>query len=216
MSDGSSLVVFDLDGVIARTDTMAFLLQKQLLSHPLRAIAGAVPAIVWFALHRYPRARPPLSRALGRAALSGLSSDEYRALAVRVGTSLGIDPERHIAEGVAAIRRHLLAGDDVVVTTGTEALLSRTFLDSMGLSNVRLIATTIRFGPRMVHYENHNLGPGKVGGFTDRDVDLFYTDSELDLPVARLSRHTVLVNPSPRLARRFRSQIPSLEIVRWV
>ena len=85
------LVVFDLDGVIARTDTMAFLLQRQLLSHPLRAIAGAPPAVAWFVLHRFPRIRVRLSRALGRAALSGLSETEYRALATKVGARRGTD-----------------------------------------------------------------------------------------------------------------------------
>jgi phosphatidylglycerophosphatase C len=215
LSTDSRLVVFDLDGVIARTDTMAFLIQRQLSSHPLRAMAGAFPAVAWFALHRYPRLRVRLSRALGRAALSGLSADEYRELAVEVGSVLGRDPARNIPNGVAAVKRHLLAGDEVVVTTGTEATLSRTFLDALGLSDVGLIATTIRFDSWIVRYENHNLGRDKVRGFVDRKIDVFYTDSDLDLPVARLSRHSVLVNPSPRLTSLFRSQIASLEIVRW-
>ena len=208
-------MVFDLDGVIARTDTMAFLLQRQLLSHPTRAIVGALPAVAWFVLHRHPRVRVRLSRALGRAALSGLTADEYRELAIAVGSELGQNPARQIPTGVASVRRHLRAGDEVVVTTGTEHLLARAFLDAVGLSEVRLIASSLRFDRRVVHYETHNLGRNKVHGFTDRDIDLFYTDSDLDLPVAQLSRHTVLVNPNPRLSRLFRAQVADLEIVRW-
>lgn len=209
------LVVFDLDGVIARTDTMAYLLRRQLFSQPGRAVAGAVPAALWFLLHRYPRARPRLSRALGRAALSGLSAEQYARLARRAGELLGSDPARRIPDGVSAIRRHLDAGDEVVITTGTESTLARAFLDSLGLSGVELVATDIRFDHFVVRYENHNLGSGKVRGFASRQIDLFYTDSDLDLPIAKLSRRTVLVNPTERLAGVFRAQIPELEIVRW-
>jgi phosphatidylglycerophosphatase C len=209
------LVVFDLDGVIARTDTMAFMLQRQLVSHPLRAVAGAVPAALWFLLHRYPSARPRLSRALGRAALSGLSASKYAQLAREVGALIGADPARRIPDGLSAIRRHLAAGDEVVITTGTEFTLARAFLDSLDLTGVELVATDIRFDHFIVRYENHNLGSGKVSGFSSREIDLFYTDSDLDLALAKLSRHTVLVNPSERLAGVFRAHISDLEIVRW-
>jgi phosphoserine phosphatase len=207
--------VFDLDGVIARTDTMAHLLQQQLLSSPLRAIAGALPAAAWFALRGYPSARVRLSRALGRAALSGLTADEYQRLAVEVGARLASDPASSIPEGLATVRRSLASGAEVVVTTGTEATLSRTFLDALGLHEVGLIATTLRFGRVLVRYDNHNLGHNKVRGFVDRTIDTFYTDSNLDLPVAQLSRHTVLVNPSRRLARLFGAKVENLTIVNW-
>jgi phosphoserine phosphatase len=209
------LVVFDLDGVIARTDTMAFLLQRQLLSHPLRAIAGAPPAVAWFVLHRFPRIRVRLSRALGRAALSGLSETQYGALATEVGTLLGSDPTKQIPAGVAAVRRHVHAGDEVVITTGTEGILSRAFLDAVGIDGVELIATELRFDRRLVRYEVHNLGPAKASRFPGRAIDLFYTDSQLDLEVARLSRRTVLVNPNRRLARLFAANVPGLQVESW-
>lgn len=209
------LVVFDLDGVIARSDTMAVLLQKQLLSHPLRAIAGAIPAAGWYLLRGLPGMRARMSRALGRAALSGLDAKQYRKLATDVGVELGRDPKWTIAQGAAAIRSHLAAGDDVVVTTGTEEIVARAFLDTIGLGEVRMIATTLRFGGAIVHYENHNLGAQKVANLGATRMDLFYTDSNMDLPLARLSEGTVLVNPSTRLARLFERRIASLEIVRW-
>lgn len=211
----SPLVVFDLDGVIARTDTMAFLLRQQLLSHPLRAIAGAFPAAAWFVLRSFPRARVRLSRVLGRAALSGMTAEEYRELAVAVGTLLASDPSRSIPAGLATVRQYLESGAEVVVTTGTEAVLSRTFLDGLGLQDVELIATTLRFGRGLVRYESHNLGYNKVHGFEGRQIDTFYTDSNLDLHVAQLSAHTVLVNPRARLARLFEAKVKNLTVVSW-
>jgi phosphatidylglycerophosphatase C len=208
------LVVFDLDGVIARSDTMAVLIQRQLLSHPLRALRGAIPAAGWYLLRGLPRARVRMSRALGRAALSGLDLEQYRTLAVEVGSELGRDPKWTIAQGAAAIREHLAAGDDVVVTTGTEELLAHAFLGTIGLGATRLIATTLRFGGG-VHYENHNLGPQKVVNLGADRMALFYTDSDLDLPLARLSDRTILVNPSTRLVRLFRGRVTALEIVNW-
>jgi phosphatidylglycerophosphatase C len=147
--------------------------------------------------------------------LSGLSEAEYRGLAVEVGTLLARDPGKQIPDGVAAAKRHLAAGDEVVITTGTEAILSRTFLDCVGLEGVELLATALNFDHPVVRYETHNLGPAKARGFVGREIDLFYTDSELDLAVARLSRHTILVNPGRRLAGLFESTVAGLEIVRW-
>ena len=208
-------VVFDLDGVIARSDTMAALIQKQLLSHPGRGIRGAMPAAGWYLLRGLPKMRVRMSRALGRAALSGLDAEQYRRLASEVGAALGRDPKWTISRGRAAIAAHLSDGDDVVVTTGTEESLARSFLDTIGLGGVRLIATTIAFDGRTVRYLNHNLGPKKVENLGATRMDVFYTDSDLDLPLARLSARTILVNPSARLVRQFGGNVAGLEVVRW-
>jgi phosphatidylglycerophosphatase C len=208
-------VVFDLDGVIARDDTMAVLIQRRLVSHPIRAALGVFPAAGWYLLRGVPALRVRMSRALGRAALSGLDAAQYRDLAVAVGVELGRNPKWTIADGLAAARAHIAAGDDVVVTTGTEESLARAFLDEIGLPGIPLIATTLGFRRRRVHYENHNLGSRKVANFGPNRIDVFYTDSELDLRLAESADRTILVNPTNRLARRFRTRIAQLEIVRW-
>jgi phosphatidylglycerophosphatase C len=211
----TQFVVFDLDGVLARGDTMASLIQQRLFSHPLRAARGALPAAGWFLLHRFPAARIRLSGALGRIALSGMTAAQYNELARGMGVRLGDDPGRRIAEGVAAITRHLRDGDEVVVTTGAEHTVARAFLDQVGLRDASLIATTIGFDRKGVRYENHNLGRRKAENLGQRSIDLFYTDSDLDLPVALLSKQTILVNPDSRVTRLFRRHIANLTIVRW-
>jgi phosphatidylglycerophosphatase C len=226
-------VVFDLDGVIASHDTMAVLVRRQLLSSPRRAIAGLFPALGWSLLRGVPALRVRFSRMLGRVALARLTSEQYRRLAQGIGVELGADPAWTIPQGLAAVRRHLAAGDDVVVTTGTEFLLARAFLDALGLDGVDLVATTARFDgdvggdgdddrdgasasrPGRAGYDNHNLGAQKVNNLARREIDLFYTDSDLDLPVAALAAHTILVNPDSRLVRLFSSRVASLEVVRW-
>lgn len=208
-------VIFDLDGVIARRDTMAVIIQRQLTSHPSRAIAGALPALAWLLLRGLPTVRIRMSRALGRVALRGLTADQYGLLAGEIGTELGRDPGWSFAEGVAAVTRHLADGDEVVVTTGTEHLLARAFLDAVGLAGVDLVATTLRFRGRAVLYVNHNMGQQKVTNLGGRGGDVFYTDSDLDLPLAKLSDRTYLVNPGARLARVFARRIAHLTIETW-
>jgi len=208
-------VVFDLDGVIASGDTMAALIRRRLLSNPIRALVGAVPAVAWTVLRRFPRIRVRISRALGSIALSGLTSERYATLARQVGGELGADPAWVLTAGLEAIRRHLDAGDSVVVTTGTEALLSRAFLDALGLDGVGLIGTSVRFGRLRACYSNHNLGDRKAANLAGREVDLFYTDSDLDLSVAGLSGRTVLVNPDIRTERHFRDQVADVTVVSW-
>jgi phosphatidylglycerophosphatase C len=208
-------VIFDLDGVIARDDTMAVIVQRRLTSSAGRAIRGALPAAVWLLLRGLPSARIRMSRALGRVALSGLSPAEYRALAEQIGTELGGVPNWTIAKGLAAARRHLADGDEVIVTTGTEELLARAFLDAIGLPGISLVATTLGFDGRTVRYADHNMGPQKVANLDGEGGDIFYTDSDLDLPLAMLCGRTVLVNPDAHLARVFRKRITNLTIERW-
>ncbi|MEP6844338.1 MAG: HAD family hydrolase [Pseudolysinimonas sp.] len=208
-------VIFDLDGVIARHDTMAVIIQRRLTSHPVRALLGALPAAGWLALRGVPRLRIRMSRTLGRSALSGLSPDGYAALAGEIGAELGRDPGWSFSAGVAAVSRHMEAGDEVIVTTGTEELLARAFLDAVGLPGVALVATTLQFDGGSARYANHNMGQQKVTNLGGRGGDVFYTDSDLDLPLALLSRQTFLVNPSARLARVFTDQVPHLTIERW-
>ena len=216
---GAQLVVFDLDGVIARSDTMAALIQRQLLGHPLKAVAGAIPAALWFALRGIPGVRMRMSRALGCVALSGLDDDSYAKLARQVGEQLARDPRWTLADGRAAVLEHQAQGDRILITTGTEAILARVFLDAIGLDAIALIGTAIRFEQHRPRYAFHNLGPNKVTSLRERTgaaaIDLFYTDSNLDLPLAKLAARTILVNPDARLERVFRAQIPSVEVARW-
>jgi phosphoserine phosphatase len=209
------LVVFDLDGVLARHDTMSELIRRRLRSSAWRTVRGALPAIAWFALGSIPRARIRMSRAVGTVALSGLDGVSYEALAKSLGAELGSDPAWVLGNGVEAARRHLGAGDDVVVTTGTEETLSRAFLDAAGLADAKLNGTRLCFDGGRARYLHHNLGRNKVDGLADRRIDLFYTDSSLDLPVASLSDHTVLINPDLGLERAFRSRIQNLTVEQW-
>jgi len=216
---GAQLVVFDLDGVIARSDTMAALIQKRLLGHPLKAIAGVTPAAAWFLLRAIPSARIRMSQALGRVALAGFDGAGYAKLAREVGGALGRDPRWILADGRAAVLNHQALGDRVLITTGTEAILARAFLDAIGLDEIELIGTTVHFENRRPLYEFHNLGANKVSSLRERvggaRINLFYTDSNLDLPLARLSARTILVNPDARLERIFRWGAGRVEVVRW-
>lgn len=215
MTERPLSVVFDLDGVIARNDTMAVLVTRRLRSSFRRSALGAVPGLAWYALRGLAGARVRLSRTLGGVALLGLTAEQYAALAAETGTELGEDPNWTIPEGKAAITRHLDAGDSVVVTTGTEQILARAFLDAIGLPGVGLIATTLRFDGDHPHYANHNLGEQKVHNLAGRSIDLFYTDSDLDLPVAELAKQVILVNPDASMERRFRARIRELTVERW-
>lgn len=208
------LTVFDLDGVLARRDTMAAVVLSRFARRPWRVLA-AVPLFV-ASLLATDRGRERLNRALVALALRGLDRRRYLPLAARVGQRLGATAvnERAVQELVERA-----GAGSVVVVTASEFHLARAFLDAAGLDRVRLIASQLAFDDHSPRLVIHNVGEAKVRRlrierFPPEGAVLF-TDSASDLPLARLAREVYLVNPGPRSARRVRAAVPGAVVVRW-
>lgn len=217
---GSSpaLLVFDLDGVLARWDTMATLVIDRLKSRPWLVPVVLPPAVGADVVPPRSRWRPRLHRSAVRAALAGLSTEQYGLLARRIGTQMATDPRCVVDPSVARARTAHEQGR-LVVATASEERLARAYLEGVGLIDVPLFASRIDVslgGPSLV---SHNVGESKHASLRRSGVALeqahFFTDSASDLPVAESAARVTLVNPSGRSERIMRRALRECHVVRW-
>jgi len=195
------VVLFDFDGVLFRGDSFTALLLaharrqwwRVLLLLPLLLLAAPFIAI---------RAtRRPTLRVFVHLMLVGVSEARYRAMAREFGRVLAADAERFIADGLAAIQRHVEGGARVVIVSGCEETLARAILDELGLRDIELIASRLiggRFGMRV---GVHTFGPEKVRQLAAHGIhppwEVAYSDSSTDAAMLVAARSSVLVNPKP-------------------
>ncbi|CAI9403072.1 haloacid dehalogenase-like hydrolase [Nocardioides sp. T2.26MG-1] len=209
---GRATVVFDLDGVITTRDTFATLVSRRLVRAPWRLVL-ALPALpLMAATGPWPQWRAPVSRYLVRLALLGRDVDRAREGTRRLALEFARTPAWLRPAGLDAARRHLAAGDRVVVLTATEQTLARTLLDEVGLRDAELIASELAPAPGGVRMRPHNYGARKLAALQAADVPrpwtVMYTDSWADSPALAAVEQVVLVGPSPRLLERARRTWP--------
>ncbi|WP_121256045.1 HAD family hydrolase [Nocardioides ferulae] len=210
MSRGA--VVFDLDGVLTRRDTFATLVRRRLVHHPWR-LALALPALPLMALTgTRPRWRAPVTRYLVRVALLGRDPDRVRQEARALAQEFARTPTWLCPAGLDAARRHVAAGDRVVVVTATEQTLARTLLVEVGLGEVELLASGLAPAPGGSRMRPHNFGHHKVRALREcglpRPWTVMYTDSWSDSPVLAEVERIVLVDPTSTLLARARRTWP--------
>lgn len=205
-------VVFDLDGVITARDTFATLVTRRLVRAPWRLVL-ALPALpLMAATGARPQWRAPVSRYLVRVALLGSDVDGARDESRRLASEFARTPDWLCPAGLDAARRHLVAGDRVVVLTATEQTLARTLLDEVGLREAELLASELAPARGGVRMHPHTYGARKVEALraagVPRPWTVMYTDSWADSPVLAEVERVVLVAPSPRLLERARRTWP--------
>ncbi|WP_067196173.1 HAD family hydrolase [Microbacterium sp. XT11] len=197
-------VVFDLDGVLSRSDTMATVVFSRLRRRPWLVVPVAALAAVAAMAGTRGDVRPRCNRAIVHLALSGLAADGYHRLADEAARRLASRPGNVAPEVVAALRDGIEQGD-ALVTTATERYLAMRYLTEIGADAAPLHASEFVFTRRGPRFARHNVGAAKVEAFVrsrrDEAIDTLYTDSASDLPLARLSAMTVLVGSSTRAAR---------------
>lgn len=201
----------DFDGVIAREDSLGAFLRRHLTRTPWMVPSFLAATWALIPLIGLPATRSRGLRLLLRAGFAGLSHDRYRERARAFGAELAAQPDALLAEGVAAARDHLAAGDRVIVVTGSEETLARAVLDAAGLDAVELVASQIGPTPFGVAFLVHAYGPRKVQELRERGVeapwDVAYSDSAADLPMLRGARSAVLVNVGARSGARARREL---------
>ncbi|WEK61548.1 MAG: HAD family hydrolase [Candidatus Microbacterium colombiense] len=211
------ITVFDLDGVLSRSDTMATLVFARLRARPWLIVPVAALAIVAALARADSTLRPRVNRAIVAVVLHGVGEQRYRQLVQRVAVRLA----RRRGNASASVMRELRAalGDgDCVVSTATEHALAVRYLEEIGLTGVTVHASTFTFGAQGPRFAWHNVGSNKVESFRrahpDERIGTFYTDSATDLPLARRSARTVLVGASRRSIREFRRAGVPVEVWR--
>lgn len=197
---------FDLDGVLSRSDTMASMIFARLRVTPWLAVPVAVLALAAALAPATGIIRPRCNRAIVHIALAGMSRSEYIHLAGTVAEVLAVRVGNTAPKILAELRRTHREGSGFV-TTASEYHLAAAFLRLLGVDGIPIHASEFHFsatGPRFVR---HNVGDAKADArlrsSTQPQINTLYTDSASDLPLARLSAHTVLVGPSARSVRAF-------------
>jgi phosphatidylglycerophosphatase C len=209
---GPATVVFDLDGVITSRDTFATVVTRRLVRAPWRLVL-ALPALPLMAVTAgRPQWRGLVARYLVRVALLGSDLDRVGDEVSRLAAEFARTPDWLCPVGVEAARRHLAAGDRVVVLTATERTLARTLLDELGLGDAELLASGLVRAPGGVRMHPHNYGVRKLEALraagVPRPWTVMYTDSWADRPTLAEVQQVVLVRPTPRLLERARSTWP--------
>jgi len=201
MSDApgaTPVVLFDFDGVLFRGDAFSALLRHHLRRDWWRVVL-ALPVLLLAAPFIAVRAtRRRALRMIVHLMLLGVSEPRYRQMAQEFGRVLATDTQRFIADGLAAIKRHVQEGARVVVVSGCENTLARAILDELGLRDVELIASRL-IGTRLgMRVGVHTFGPEKVRQLAAHGIhppwDVAYSDSSTDAAMLVAARSSVLVN----------------------
>ncbi|MCM3778855.1 HAD family hydrolase [Microbacterium hydrocarbonoxydans] len=206
------ITVFDLDGVLSRADTMATLVLARLRTRPWLVLPVAVLALAAALAPAAGSLRPRCNRAVVHVVLSGVTESEYTRLAVRVAQQLAARPDNVRPDVLAALRSAVADGVGVV-TTATELALAEAYLEALGVGGMPLLASRFRYSTRGPRFADHNVGERKAETLEEAlpgaSIDTLYTDSSSDLPLARRSGRTMLVDARPRSAREFaRHNVP--------
>ncbi|WP_082072279.1 HAD family hydrolase [Microbacterium azadirachtae] len=210
--------VFDLDGVLSRSDTMASVVFDRLRRRPWLVVPVGILALASACVSSGGPHRPRVHRAIVHIALQGLSLTGYRSLARRVARKLA---HRHGNTDplIVGRARRTATNGACLITTATEEFLAICYLEELGIQGATLHASRFEFRQHGPRFSFHNIGHHKAARLppplSHGAIDALYTDSSSDLPLARLSRNTILIEPSARTVRRFqRSGIP-YGIRRW-
>lgn len=212
------ITVFDLDGVLSRSDTMASVIFARLRVRPWLVAPVAVLALSAALLPADGRLRPRCNRAIVHIALAGLDLDGYLALTRTVAERLATRVGNLSPQMLSALRRADREGTGLV-TTATERHLAAEYLRLLGVERIPLHASVFRFTATGPRFAQHNVGEEKASALKkvnpEATVDVLYTDSASDIPLARLSTRTVLVGPSPRSVRAFEQNGLAFSVEPW-
>jgi phosphatidylglycerophosphatase C len=192
-------VVFDLDKVLLGGDASTLFLHGRLRQEPRRALPLLLASPVLLVGAALPQLRPLGARLMTRLAVGGSSRSDVEEVATAYRSVLAVKPEAAIADAIAAVRRHLRAGDTVVIATGCEETLARGFLLAIGLGDLDVI------GSQATVPVKRAMGESKVRMLTERGYPppwaAAYSDSPSDLPLFSGTPRPVLVNADEKAAK---------------
>lgn len=214
---GQPIVLFDFDGVLNRDDTFGLFMRERFARAWWRKalVLCASPWLLLVLLF----SRRRFLRTLVHIGLLGLTEARYQAQARAFVDALVHRPRQFHRDGVLALRRHLDAGDRVIVVTGCEDTLVRGVLAGLGIAHVEIVASHLRPGPLGLRSGWHNVGQHKVEALAERGVEAWrvaYSDSAQDLPMLALAAEPVLVNATPKLCKRVEKALGhSVARVEW-
>jgi phosphatidylglycerophosphatase C len=199
----SRIVLFDFDGVLFQGDSFSmFMRQRYRQSFWCKALA--VLTMPWWLICAL-FSRWWAARALVHVALFGMGQKRYQQAAEAFADQVVRRPRQFYRDGLQALRKHIDAGDRVIVVTGCEQVLAARLLSQLGLPQVGVIGTQIKPGWFGMRVKVHNVGRRKVQSLAAQGIKTWaaaYGDSMLDVPMLKQAREAVLVNGTPKLCKR--------------
>ncbi len=125
-----------------------------------------------------------------------------------------------LEQGLERVRQHMDQGDRVVVATGCLEVLALALLRRVGFAEVVVVGSSLkRYWGGMARHE-HCFGPRKISMLAARGFTapwaVTYTDHPCDLPVLKLARRRVLVNPGPGAVEHIERKLGcKTEVLAW-
>ncbi|HXP00362.1 MAG TPA: haloacid dehalogenase-like hydrolase [Luteibacter sp.] len=221
VADARRVVLFDFDGVIVRHQTLELFFRDRLSGAGRWRLLLALPLVPLVPLligsvagNRF------LGRVFLRVVTFGRREAAYRRMVEAYGRAYARRPGVFLRDAVATLRRHIDAGDRVVVVSGNDLSMVESILDEVNLTGYELIASQTRGGLFGVHFTRHNVDGVKVRTLDragiPRPWSIAYSDSLSDLPMLRAAEAAKLINPTPKLAKKAgRALGDKLEVLHW-
>ena len=219
--DARRVVLFDFDGVIVRHQTLELFFRERLSGVGRWRMLLALPLLPFIPLLIGTVAG---NRLLGRVFLRvvtfGRREATYRRQVAAYARTYARRPGVFLRDAVATLRRHVDAGDRVIIISGNDLTMVEAILDEVSLTGYELIASQTRGGLFGVHFTRHNVDGVKVTTLDRAGVPrpwaVAYSDSLSALPMLRAADAAKLVNPSPKAERKAGRVLgDKLEVLYW-
>jgi phosphatidylglycerophosphatase C len=218
--DAQRLVLFDFDGTLLHGDAYTMFIRERYRRAWWRGLLVLPIAPALLAISVSERGRRAAARMMVRIALLGTGEDRYRELAENFGRELARNSRLFSRLGISTLRRHMHAGDRVLIVTACEEALARSILDELGLDALELVASQLartRWGWRV---GVHNIGAEKMRQLVARGISppwgVAISDSLADLPILAAANGAILVNPDRRTLKRVSAKLGTrLSVAEW-
>jgi phosphatidylglycerophosphatase C len=220
-ADARRVVLFDFDGVIVRHQTLELFFRERLSGAGRWRLFLALPFVPFVPLligsvagNRF------LGRVFLRVTTFGRREAAYRRMIDAFGRAYARRPGVFLRDAVATLRRHMDAGDRVVIVSGNDVQMVEAILDEVNLTGHELIASQTRGGLFGVHFTRHNVDGVKVRTLdragSPRPWAIAYSDSLSDLPMLKAAESAKLINPVPKIEKKAgRALGDRLEVLHW-
>ncbi len=215
------LVVFDFDHTLYDGDSGSHLVAWLIRRHPLRKLAALLaaplllPMIAWL-----PTRRRGIS---GFLWIGTFGLHRRRELDVLIDEYVQADAKRIRARLLPAalevLHKHRSRGDRVVIATGAPPELARAILDFVAHQDLPVIGSLGKPFLGGLITAQHCHAQNKVRMIWDAGYDqvaIAYSDSRADLPLLRIAKRPVVVNPKAGAVATFRRLLPpETPILNW-